>query len=69
MNSPYDDDRYRNVSTVDSVSKGEPAMDKYGPLYHRNSKLLPKGLAKSVIGVVILIGIVEFILGLTGLLH
>lgn len=44
-------------------------MDKYGPLYHRNTKLLPSALARSIVGIVILIGIVEFVLGLIGLLH
>ncbi len=39
-------------------------MDKYGPLYHRNgAKIWPKPLAKLFIGIVILIGIGEFVLG------
>ncbi|CAM3854115.1 hypothetical protein ALPO108162_09505 [Alicyclobacillus pomorum] len=39
-------------------------MDKYGPLYHRNgAKFWPKPMAKLFIGIVILIGICEFVLG------
>lgn len=44
-------------------------MDKYGPLYHRNSRLLPGGLARTIITVVVLIGIALLVLGVTSVIH
>lgn len=38
-------------------------MDKYGPLYHRNSPLLANSLARFIIGVVLLLGIGALALG------
>lgn len=45
-------------------------MDKYGPLFHRNgAKLWPKPLVKLIIGIVLLIGLGELVLGIASITH